>query len=120
MGGGKSPSGYHNEYNRNENVILCSSSGANAGYISKYSCKIWASDCFSIHSKNIEIIDEKYLYYFLKNTPLIRTNHARSIISCKRGNRCLNRLCHAHCRYKHNEVFWIERYHGPPAESVWA
>jgi hypothetical protein len=65
IGGGCQPAGYHNEYNRNENVILCSSSGANAGYISKYNCKIWASDCFSIEPNN-KMLNNSYLYYYLK------------------------------------------------------
>jgi type I restriction-modification system DNA methylase subunit len=65
IGGGKKPLGKHNEYNRNENTILCSSSGANSGYISKYKIKVWASDCFSIKSKNIDILNEQYLYYYL-------------------------------------------------------
>ena len=64
IGGGKKPIGYHNEYNRNENTILCASSGT-AGYLSKYSQKIWASDCFSIQSKNLNILKESYLYYYL-------------------------------------------------------
>lgn len=66
IGGGKNPIGYHNQFNRDENTILCASSGS-AGYISKYSTKIWASDCFSICSKNKEILNEKYLYYYLIN-----------------------------------------------------
>ena len=66
ISGGKKPIGYHNDYNRNENTILCSQSGS-AGYISKYSEKIWANDCFSINSKNTDILDEKYLYYYLKH-----------------------------------------------------
>jgi len=65
IGGGKKPIGYHNEYNRNENCILCSSSGT-AGYISKYESKIWASDCFSIIPLN-DNLNNMYLYYYLKS-----------------------------------------------------
>ena len=36
--------GFHNEYNAGENTILCSSSGAYAGFISKYDKKIWSSE----------------------------------------------------------------------------
>lgn len=64
IGGGQLPQCYHNEYNRDENVILCSSSGT-AGFISKYSSKVWASDCFSIIPKD-ETICNDYLYYYLK------------------------------------------------------
>jgi type I restriction enzyme S subunit len=65
IGGGKKPMGFHNEYNAGENTILCSSSGANAGFISKYDKKVWASDCFSIIPKN-NSINNTYLYYLLK------------------------------------------------------
>ena len=65
IGGGQKPMGSHNEYNTNENVILCSSSGAYAGYISKYNTKVWASDCFSIKPSDGSINND-YLYYILK------------------------------------------------------
>ena len=67
IGGGQKPMGFHNEYNTNENTILCSSSGAYAGFISKYDKKVWASDCFSIIPKN-NSINNTYLYYLLKTT----------------------------------------------------
>jgi restriction endonuclease S subunit len=66
IGGGQKPMGCHNEYNTNENTILCSSSGAYAGFISKYDKKVWASDCFSIIPKENSKIDNNYLYYLLK------------------------------------------------------
>jgi len=65
IGGGKNPLGMHNAFNRDENIILCSSSGAYSGYISKYKTKVWASDCFSIHSKDKDKLNEQYLYYYL-------------------------------------------------------
>jgi len=70
IGGGQKPMGFHNEYNTNENTILCSSSGAYAGFISKYDKKVWASDCFSIIPKE-NTIDNNYLYYLLKTTQYI-------------------------------------------------
>ena len=66
IGGGQKPLGYHNEYNRDENIILCSSSGAYAGFINKYDNKIWASDCFSIIPQD-NILNNNYLYYYLKS-----------------------------------------------------
>jgi type I restriction-modification system DNA methylase subunit len=65
IGGGTSPVGYHNEFNKNENTILCSSSGANAGYISMYETKVWASDCFSIEPNDLAL--NNYIYYYFKN-----------------------------------------------------
>ena len=67
IGGGQKPMGFHNEYNTNENTILCSSSGAYAGFISKYNKKVWTSDCFSIIPKE-NTINNNYLYYLLKIT----------------------------------------------------
>lgn len=64
IGGGQSPLGYHNTYNRQKNTILCSSSGAYAGFISIYNIEIWASDCFSIIPKNS---NNMFIYYYLKN-----------------------------------------------------
>jgi type I restriction-modification system DNA methylase subunit len=64
IGGGQKPLGFHNEYNTDENTILCSSSGAYSGFISKYDKKVWASDCFSIKSKTL---NNNYLYYTLKS-----------------------------------------------------
>jgi type I restriction-modification system DNA methylase subunit/restriction endonuclease S subunit len=66
IGGGTKPIGFHNQYNTNANSILCSSSGANAGYISRYEKPVWASDCFSIVPDE-QIILNDYLYYILKN-----------------------------------------------------
>jgi len=65
IGGGKTPSCYHNEYNCEENTILCASSGS-AGYISRYPVKVWASDCFAISSKT-EDLHNDYLYFYLKH-----------------------------------------------------
>jgi type I restriction-modification system DNA methylase subunit len=65
IGGGQKPMGYHNDYNVNENTILCSSSGAYAGFISKYEKHVWASDCFAIIPKD-DSLNNMYLYYLLK------------------------------------------------------
>ena len=65
IGGGQKPMGFHNAYNTNENVILCSSSGAYSGFINKYNAKVWASDCFSIIPN--EKLLNNYLYYILKS-----------------------------------------------------
>jgi type I restriction-modification system DNA methylase subunit len=65
VSGGGGICGWYHKYNRDENTILLSSSG-NAGYVSRYPIKIWASDCWSIHSQDTEILTEDYLYYYLK------------------------------------------------------
>ena len=63
IGGGTKPIGTHNEYNRTEYTILISQSGT-AGHISRYTSRVWASDCFSIESD--KMIND-YLYYSLLN-----------------------------------------------------
>ncbi len=55
---------FHNEYNRNENVITISASGANAGYVNYWSEKIFASDCTTIRANDTDVT--KYIYYYLK------------------------------------------------------
>ena len=63
IGGGKQPFGYHNNFNTDENTILCSKSGAYAGYFSKYNSKVWMSDCFGIYPK--KQLNKHYLFNFL-------------------------------------------------------
>ena len=54
----------HNKFNRPENVITISASGANAGYVNFWKEKIFASDCTTIIGKSFE--ETCFLYYFLK------------------------------------------------------
>jgi len=66
VGGGKTPLGFHNEYNVNENTILISKDGAYAGYVSKYNKKVFVSN-HGIYIKNINSnIIKDYIYYYLK------------------------------------------------------
>ena len=65
ISGGTNICGYYDKFNRESNTILLSSSGQ-AGYVSKYNSKIWASDCWSIHSNNIDYLTNDYLYHCLK------------------------------------------------------
>ena len=62
IGGGVKPSCYYNKFNMPERTILISQSGANAGYVSRYESKVWASDCFSVNYKNND-----YMFYYLKS-----------------------------------------------------
>lgn len=67
VGGGQKPLGYHNEYNVEENTILISKDGAYAGFISKYSEKVFVSNHgIYISSFKNNIILKNYLYYYLK------------------------------------------------------
>jgi restriction endonuclease S subunit/type I restriction-modification system DNA methylase subunit len=62
IGGGLSPMGYHNESNREAYTPLISQSGENAGHVSRYTNKVWASDCFSVTSTHM---NNDLLYYSL-------------------------------------------------------
>lgn len=65
IGGGKQPIGKHNEYNCNENTILCASHGT-AGYISMYPVKTFLTMAFAF-IENKQLINKMYLYYYLKS-----------------------------------------------------
>ncbi len=65
--GGINYSGFTDKYNVNENTIIISQGGASAGYVQFINCKFWANaHCFYIEP-NLEIITNKYVYYFIKN-----------------------------------------------------
>ena len=65
IGGGKQPIGKHNEYNCDENTILCASHGT-AGYISMYPVKTFLTMAFAF-IENKQLINKMYLYYYLKS-----------------------------------------------------
>ena len=64
IGGGKQPIGKHNEYNCDENTILCASHGT-AGYISMYPIKTFLTMAFAF-IENKQLINKMYLYHYLK------------------------------------------------------
>ena len=63
IAGGKTPAGFHSEYNREKDTITISGSGANAGYIAFYHNPIFASDCSTINEQ--KDFDIKFMYYTL-------------------------------------------------------
>lgn len=67
IAGGKEAAYFHNEYNRDGNVITVSASGANAGYINYFKDPIFASDCNTVVSKDENIISTQLIYHFLKS-----------------------------------------------------
>ncbi len=66
IAGGQKPAYYHNKSNRNSNCITVSSSGAYAGYIAIHTDPIFASDCFTIETRNSDL-NQNFLYYLLKS-----------------------------------------------------
>ena len=66
MNGGISPSGYLNMYNKNENTISISEGGNSCGYVQFNTTKFWSGGhCYTIENLN-PIINNKFLYYYLK------------------------------------------------------
>ncbi|KKT34583.1 MAG: N-6 DNA methylase [Parcubacteria group bacterium GW2011_GWA2_44_12] len=66
IAGGQEPAYYHNESNRNGEVITVSASGAYAGFVNYFTIPIFASDCSTIQTKDEAIASTKYLYTVLK------------------------------------------------------
>ena len=58
---------YTDKYNRNENTIIINLIGK-SGCIQKYKSKIFLTKHFySVHIKDLSVITEEYLYYYLKS-----------------------------------------------------
>ena len=67
MNGGISPSGYLNSYNVSENTISVSEGGNSCGYVQFNSRPFWSGGhCYTIQNVNSALIENKYLYHYLK------------------------------------------------------
>ena len=59
--------GFYDEYN-NKNAITFAARGEYAGYISYFKDEFWAGGlCYPYSSKNEKLINNKFLYYYLKS-----------------------------------------------------
>lgn len=67
IAGGQEPAYFHNESNREGNVITVSASGAYSGFVSFFKDPIFASDCNTIVSLDENRISTKLIYEFLKS-----------------------------------------------------
>ena len=69
ISGGKEPMGFYDKTNRPANTVTISRVGANAGFVSFIEQDFYLNDkCFSVIPQKGQVeIDEKYLYYVLKN-----------------------------------------------------
>ena len=64
--GGKTYSGWTDDFNVEENTIIISQGGASAGFVNFVTTKFWANaHCYYI-VPNLEIVNNRYLYQFLK------------------------------------------------------
>jgi len=67
IAGGQSPAYYHNESNREGNIITVSASGAYAGFVNYFDMPIFASDCNTILSTNEHEFPTKLIFHILKS-----------------------------------------------------
>jgi len=65
VAGGKSPAYYHNQSNREKNIITISASGANSGFVNYYNQPIFASDCNTVKSKDEKLYPTIIIYNYL-------------------------------------------------------
>ena len=63
IAGGQEPSFYNDKYNREDETITVSSSGAYAGFLNYWNEPILCTDSFSIKTKKLNM---RYLYHYLK------------------------------------------------------
>ena len=67
--GGRTPTGYYEDYNNDGDKIIVSARGANAGFVNKSSTPYWAGNsCYSIAVRNVKTLNWMFVYYFLKNS----------------------------------------------------
>lgn len=64
--GGMSYSGFTDNYNYNENTIIISQGGASAGFVNFIKTKFYANAHCYIVLPNYEIVNNRYVYHFLK------------------------------------------------------
>lgn len=67
IAGGKEPAYFHNESNRDGDIITISASGAYSGFVNYFGNPIFASDCNTIKSKDEKQISTKLIFHFLKS-----------------------------------------------------
>ena len=66
LNGGIEPSGFTNSWNTQENTITISEGGNSCGFVSFNTQKFWCGGhCYALNNIR-DVIEKKYLYYFLK------------------------------------------------------
>lgn len=83
MGGGTQYIGTFKDFNRDGYNVSISKSGASAGFVKQHTGKFWAGDCFTVHSKNEQILTNRYLYYYLKYMCDLKQRQVGMIPHCK-------------------------------------
>ena len=96
--GGISHSGFTDRYNYNENTIIISQGGASAGFVNFVTSKFYANaHCYVVLPKT-EIIENRYVYHFLKLNQKNLTNRQYGAgIPALRAHEILNMLIPIPC-----------------------
>ena len=77
INGGISPSGYTDEFNTKEDTITISQGGASAGFVSFIQEPFWSgAHCYTVEPDDTEIILNRFLYFFLKDSEKILMDRA--------------------------------------------
>jgi type I restriction enzyme S subunit len=76
VAGGRQPAYFHAFANRHSRTITISASGASAGFVARYDCPIFASDCSTISEEGEYCLD--FIYYLL-------VSHQNKIYECQSG-----------------------------------
>ena len=82
--GGKTYSGWTNQYNVEENTIIISQGGASAGYVNFVTSKFWANaHCYYI--KKSDKVNNRYIYHVLKmnQESFMQSQHGSGIPALK-------------------------------------
>ncbi|MGL5383110.1 MAG: restriction endonuclease subunit S [Culicoidibacterales bacterium] len=77
--GGKSYTGFYDEYNNEGNKIVISARGANAGFVNYVKHRFWAGNSsYSVTIDNEEEYSILYLYQFLKKNQNLFTDYQQA------------------------------------------
>jgi len=67
VAGGQNAAYYHNQSNREPDIITVSASGAYSGFVNYWNQKIFASDCITVKSLNEKEISTRLIFHYLKS-----------------------------------------------------
>lgn len=86
--GGSSYSGFTNQYNYSENKIIISQGGASAGFVNFITSKFYANAHCYVVLPNQEVVENRYLYHFLKQNQknLTSKQHGAGIPALRTSN----------------------------------
>ena len=87
--GGRSYTGFYDEYNNEANKIIVSARGANAGFVNLIKQRYWAGNsCYSIGINNSDELDLDFLFYYMKENQKRFTDNqqAANIPSVSKGD----------------------------------